>query len=101
MAITFRAFNRWLAEDWGLNWQNRIFGAPYISLADVDFAVDAGMIVHPERVTAAADLAAALRGDGLRIIEVRADRTAGAQLRARIGAASAARVAVLADPAPS
>jgi predicted TIM-barrel fold metal-dependent hydrolase len=39
VAITFRAFNRWLEEDWGLNWQNRIYAAPYISLADVDFAV--------------------------------------------------------------
>lgn len=34
----FRAFNRWLDEDWGCNYQNRIFGAPYITLADVDFA---------------------------------------------------------------
>jgi predicted TIM-barrel fold metal-dependent hydrolase len=39
VAMTFRAFNRWVDEDWGLNWQDRIFAAPYISLADVDFAV--------------------------------------------------------------
>ena len=35
----FRAFNRWLVEDWGTAYQNRIFAAPYISLADVDEAV--------------------------------------------------------------
>jgi predicted TIM-barrel fold metal-dependent hydrolase len=34
----FHGFNRWLDEDWGLNHENRIFAAPYISLADVDFA---------------------------------------------------------------
>ena len=36
----FRAFNRWLEEDWGFSYKNRIFGAPYISLADVDFACE-------------------------------------------------------------
>ncbi|MEE8166171.1 MAG: amidohydrolase, partial [Myxococcota bacterium] len=30
----FRGFNRWLDEDWGCNFKNRIFAAPYISLAD-------------------------------------------------------------------
>ncbi|MAG30349.1 MAG: amidohydrolase [Deltaproteobacteria bacterium] len=34
----FHGFNRWVHEDWGLCHQNRIFGAPYITLADVDFA---------------------------------------------------------------
>jgi predicted TIM-barrel fold metal-dependent hydrolase len=37
--LLFRAFNRWLAEDWGMAYQDRIFAAPYISLADVDHAV--------------------------------------------------------------
>jgi predicted TIM-barrel fold metal-dependent hydrolase len=36
---TFRAFNRWAQDDWGCNYKNRIFTAPYISLADVDEAV--------------------------------------------------------------
>ena len=40
VAVTFRAFNRWLDEDWGLHYQDRIFSAPYISLADVDFAIE-------------------------------------------------------------
>jgi predicted TIM-barrel fold metal-dependent hydrolase len=36
---TFTAFNRWLEEDWGLAYENRIFAAPYFTLADVDWAV--------------------------------------------------------------
>lgn len=36
----FRAFNRWLDEDWGCNYKNRIFASPYISLCDVDFACE-------------------------------------------------------------
>jgi predicted TIM-barrel fold metal-dependent hydrolase len=39
VGIMFRAFNRWLEEDWGYNYQNRIFAAPYIALADIDAAV--------------------------------------------------------------
>ena len=39
VTTTFRAFNQWLLEDWGFHYQDRIFAAPYISLADVDWAV--------------------------------------------------------------
>ncbi len=39
VGIMFDAFNRWLEEDWGFAYENRIFAAPYISLADVDAAV--------------------------------------------------------------
>jgi predicted TIM-barrel fold metal-dependent hydrolase len=39
LGIMYRAFNRWLAEDWGCNYRDRIFAAPYISLADIDAAV--------------------------------------------------------------
>jgi predicted TIM-barrel fold metal-dependent hydrolase len=35
---TFSAFNRWVQDDWGCNYQDRIFSAPYITLADVDHA---------------------------------------------------------------
>lgn len=35
----FYAFNRWLEDDWGCNYKDRIFAAPYISLVDPDFAV--------------------------------------------------------------
>jgi predicted TIM-barrel fold metal-dependent hydrolase len=34
----YEGFNQWLYEDWGYNYQNRLFAAPYISLADVDWA---------------------------------------------------------------
>ena len=39
VVLLFRAFNRWLAEDWGMAYKNRIFASPYITLADVDEAV--------------------------------------------------------------
>ena len=32
VTLTFTAFNRWLDEDWGCNYHDRIFAAPYISL---------------------------------------------------------------------
>jgi predicted TIM-barrel fold metal-dependent hydrolase len=38
VCATFQGFNRWLDEDWGLCHNGRIFSAPYISLADVDWA---------------------------------------------------------------
>ena len=34
-----QAFNRWLDDDWGFHYQERIFAAPYLSLAVVDEAV--------------------------------------------------------------
>ena len=40
VCITFRAFNRWLHEDWGFDHEGRILNAPYLSLADVDWAVE-------------------------------------------------------------
>ncbi len=36
--VQFTAFNRWLDEDWGCNYQGKIFAAPYISLCDVEWA---------------------------------------------------------------
>ena len=38
--VLFRAFNRWLDEDWGCNYQDTIYAAPYISLCDPQFAVE-------------------------------------------------------------
>jgi predicted TIM-barrel fold metal-dependent hydrolase len=35
----FDAFNRWLEEDWGFAYADRIFAAPYLSLADVTAAI--------------------------------------------------------------
>jgi predicted TIM-barrel fold metal-dependent hydrolase len=39
VTLTFTAFNRWLADDWGFAYNDRIFAAPYLSLCDVDWAV--------------------------------------------------------------
>jgi predicted TIM-barrel fold metal-dependent hydrolase len=38
LVAAFRAFNRWLDEDWGFAYQERIFAAPYITLMDPDSA---------------------------------------------------------------
>jgi predicted TIM-barrel fold metal-dependent hydrolase len=37
---TFRAFNRWIEEDWGFAHEGRIFTAPYLALADAAWAVE-------------------------------------------------------------
>jgi predicted TIM-barrel fold metal-dependent hydrolase len=34
-----RSFNRWLEDDWGYAYKDRLFGVPLLSLADVDMAV--------------------------------------------------------------
>ena len=39
MRSAFAAFNRWLDDDWGFAYQDRIFAAAYISLSDVDHAI--------------------------------------------------------------
>ena len=38
VTFMFTAFNRWLEEDWGFDYQDRIFAGPYISLCDLDWA---------------------------------------------------------------
>ncbi len=39
VTLTFRAFNQWLDEDWGCNFEDTLYAAPYLSLCDVDWAV--------------------------------------------------------------
>ncbi len=39
VALTFRAFNRWLDEDWGFSYRGRIFAAPYIPMVDPAVAI--------------------------------------------------------------
>ena len=34
-----KAFNRWLDEDWGFAYRDRIFGVPFLTLSDLDSAV--------------------------------------------------------------
>jgi predicted TIM-barrel fold metal-dependent hydrolase len=36
----FHAFNRWLIDDWGFAHENRLYAAPYLSLMDLDRAVE-------------------------------------------------------------
>jgi predicted TIM-barrel fold metal-dependent hydrolase len=40
LLAAFRGFNRWLEDDWGFSYQERLFAAPYITLVDVAWAVD-------------------------------------------------------------
>jgi predicted TIM-barrel fold metal-dependent hydrolase len=40
MLTAFDGFNKWVADDWGFAYQDRIFSAGYITLADVDWALD-------------------------------------------------------------
>jgi len=39
-AAAFRAFNRWLDEDWGFAYRDRIFAAPMLSFLDPDALVE-------------------------------------------------------------
>lgn len=39
LVAAFRAFNRWMEEDWGFAYQERIFSAPIFTLVDPDAAL--------------------------------------------------------------
>ena len=39
LQAAFSAFNRWLSEDWGFSYQERLFAAPYITLSNVQHAI--------------------------------------------------------------
>ena len=40
LLAAFTSFNRWLLEDWQFNYQDRLYAAPYITLVDVDHAIE-------------------------------------------------------------
>lgn len=40
MLATIRAFNRWLDDDWGLNYQGRLFAVPVIPLTSLAWAIE-------------------------------------------------------------
>jgi predicted TIM-barrel fold metal-dependent hydrolase len=40
MLANMRAFNRFVEDDWGYHYQERIFGLPHLSLVDLDWAVE-------------------------------------------------------------
>jgi len=74
----------------------RVFGAPH--------GTDFGMLARAARVPyacleQAAGLRAAVGGEGLRVVEVRTDRTAGARLRERLRSACASAATAAASPA--
>jgi 2-succinyl-5-enolpyruvyl-6-hydroxy-3-cyclohexene-1-carboxylate synthase len=70
----------------------RVFGTPHRArLAGLAAAAGIAHVV----VTRAADLPAALKGDGIRIVEVPADRAAGTALRRRLAGAAAWAVTAL------
>ncbi len=73
----------------------RIFGTPHGARID-QLAAAAG--IGYRRLDAAAGLAAALAGTGLRIVEARTDRAAGAALRRRLAAAAADAIRAAAAP---
>ncbi|MDJ0787641.1 MAG: amidohydrolase family protein [Myxococcota bacterium] len=52
VVAAFRAFNRWLHEDWGFAYQERIFAAPYLTLVDPLAAVEEleWVLAHDARV---------------------------------------------------
>ncbi len=39
LMATVRAFNRWLEEDWGFAYRNKLFGVPLVALSDPEEAV--------------------------------------------------------------
>jgi len=39
LLAAFRGFNRWLLDDWTFNYHDRLYATPYLTLADVDWAV--------------------------------------------------------------
>jgi predicted TIM-barrel fold metal-dependent hydrolase len=47
LCAAFNAFNRWLDEDWGFNYQDRLYAAPLITLVD-----PVGAVAELERVIA-------------------------------------------------
>jgi len=40
LLAAFRGFNRWLQEDWGFAYQDRLYAAPYITLVDPSWAAE-------------------------------------------------------------
>ncbi|MEN9804738.1 MAG: hypothetical protein RIS41_1585 [Actinomycetota bacterium] len=61
---TFTAFNRWLEDDWGYDYCDRIFAGPYLSLADVTWSVG-----ELERVLAAGARVIVMRPAAVHTVE--------------------------------
>ncbi len=52
LTAAFGGFNRWLADDWGFAYRDRLFAAGYLTLVDPDWALDEldWLIAHDVRV---------------------------------------------------
>jgi len=61
------AFNRWIEDEWGFAYQDRIFGVPYLNMSDPDHLVDElqWVLDHGARVIAIRH-GSAVTADGLR-----------------------------------
>ena len=64
LVAAFRAFNRWMQEDWGFAHKERLFAAPYITLVDADAAVAEleWALAHDARVIVMDEPSATLTG---------------------------------------
>jgi predicted TIM-barrel fold metal-dependent hydrolase len=62
-----RAFNRWIEDQWGFAYEDRIFGVPYLNMSDPDLLVEelAWCLDRGARVVAIRH-GSAVTGDGLR-----------------------------------
>ena len=40
LSTAFEAFNRWLLDDWGFNYKDRVYAAPYLTLVNLDAALE-------------------------------------------------------------
>jgi predicted TIM-barrel fold metal-dependent hydrolase len=62
-----RSFNRWIEDEWGFAYKDRIFGVPFLNMSDADRSVDElrWCLDHGARVVAIRH-GAAVTADGLR-----------------------------------
>jgi predicted TIM-barrel fold metal-dependent hydrolase len=74
LCAAFEAFNRWLEDDWGYAYRNRIFAAPYLTLADAEWAerelqrvIDLGARVIVMRTAPVPTASGATRSPGDRV----------------------------------
>lgn len=76
LCAAFRAFNRWLLEDWGFAYQERIYAAPYFTLSDpewavseIDWAISQGVRVIVMRTSPAIDASGGTRSPGYAVFD--------------------------------
>ena len=60
-AAVMHAYNRWMLDDWGFNYQDRIYSAPLVSLDDLDAACTEAEVGDQERHAAVPDADGSVR----------------------------------------